>query len=423
MAIVAESGDQEIGGAQVIPGVLYISYDGMLEPLGQSQVLAYLERLAPGRRIHLISFEKPADWANDAHREVIRTRIRGSGIEWHPLRYHKTPTAPATAYDIAAGTAAAVAIAARHRIKLVHARSYIAGVMALGVRRATGARFLFDMRGLWADERVDGGLWPVGGTLYGAAKKVERWLLLAADHVVTLSRASEAEIRRFDYLQKKPPPITIIPTCADLDRFRVQGPLQSDPFVLGYIGSVGAWYLLDDMLRCFLVLREQVPRARLKIANRGDEAFIRERLQHVGLEGMDVEVKAVDYSQMPSFIANMTAGMALYQRSYSRVACAPTKLAEYLGCGVPCLGSPGVGDMEEILEGSGVGVVLRGSSEAEVRDGVCRLLELTRQPRLQQACRGVAEELFSLEAGVSRYDTIYNQLGSKEDEASTRFEH
>lgn len=30
-------------------GVLYISYDGMLEPLGQSQVLAYLKPFRDGR--------------------------------------------------------------------------------------------------------------------------------------------------------------------------------------------------------------------------------------------------------------------------------------------------------------------------------------------------------------------------------------
>ena len=48
--------------------ILYISYDGMLEPLGQSQVLAYLKRLANGRRIHLISFEKADDWVNVAER-------------------------------------------------------------------------------------------------------------------------------------------------------------------------------------------------------------------------------------------------------------------------------------------------------------------------------------------------------------------
>ena len=44
--------------------VLYISYDGMLEPLGQSQVLAYLKHLVADRPIHLISFEKAGDWAN-----------------------------------------------------------------------------------------------------------------------------------------------------------------------------------------------------------------------------------------------------------------------------------------------------------------------------------------------------------------------
>ena len=58
------------------PGILYISYDGMLEPLGQSQVLAYLERLAPGRHIHLISFEKARDWTDGVQREAMSERLR-----------------------------------------------------------------------------------------------------------------------------------------------------------------------------------------------------------------------------------------------------------------------------------------------------------------------------------------------------------
>ena len=33
-------------------GILYISYDGILEPLGQSQVLSYLERLSIENRIY-----------------------------------------------------------------------------------------------------------------------------------------------------------------------------------------------------------------------------------------------------------------------------------------------------------------------------------------------------------------------------------
>ena len=33
-----------------------------------------------------------------------------------------------------------------------------------------------------------------------------------------------------------------------------------------------------------------------------------------------------------------------------KITSAPTKLAEYLGCSVPCIGNYDVGDMEKILE-------------------------------------------------------------------------
>lgn len=41
--------------------VLCASYDGMLEPLGQSQVVAYLVKLADAYQFHLLSFEKARD--------------------------------------------------------------------------------------------------------------------------------------------------------------------------------------------------------------------------------------------------------------------------------------------------------------------------------------------------------------------------
>ena len=162
-------------------GVLYISYDGMLEPLGQSQVLAYLNRLATGRRIHLISFEKPEDWANIAERERIAQGIAGAGIVWHPLRYHKRPTAVATAWDIFCGIALGLWLVLRHRLGIVHARSYVSSVMALTIKRITGVKYLFDMRGFWADERIDGNLWPRTGRMYRVAKGFERrfcWRLI-----------------------------------------------------------------------------------------------------------------------------------------------------------------------------------------------------------------------------------------------------
>ena len=105
--------------------------------------------------------------------------------------------------------------------------------------------------------------------------------------------------------------------------------------------------------------------------------------------------------------------MALIKPAYSKIASAPTKLAEYLGCGVPCLGNAGVGDMEEILEGSRVGVALRGFSEGELRAGMKQLIALVGDPGIQQRCRNAAVARFSLDQGVEAYAVIYDELHSQ----------
>jgi glycosyltransferase involved in cell wall biosynthesis len=392
-------------------GILYISYDGILEPLGEGQVLAYLERLSKGRRIHLLSFEKSVDLKDRVRRGAMEERMAAGGIRWHPLRYHKKPSAPATAYDVAAGIARALPLVVRHKLSVVHARSYVPALIALGIRRARKVRFLFDMRGFWADERVDGGLWPADGFLYRTAKRFEARFLRAANHVVTLTHASESQIRRFAYLAGKVPPITVIPTCADLNLFNLRGPPKGDPFVLGYVGSVGTWYLLDDMLRFYRELSALRPDTQLLIVNRNDQPLIRQRLRALGLDPTAVTITTAEHQRMPELIGRMTAGMALIKPCYSKIASAPTKLAEYLGCGVPCVGNVGVGDMEEILEGERVGVALKNMSGSELANGATRLLELTAQSDLQRRCRQVSEKLFSLQSGVAAYDAIYKSFG------------
>jgi glycosyltransferase involved in cell wall biosynthesis len=133
----------------------------------------------------------------------------------------------------------------------------------------------------------------------------------------------------------------------------------------------------------------------------------------VGAAGIDqgsVEIIAADHRDMPAQVARMSAGMALIKPAYSKIASAPTKLAEYLGCGVPCLGNAGVGDMAEILEGRNVGVAVKGFSTSELADGVQRLAALVRDPATQARCRQAALDLFSVEAGAAAYAAIYDRL-------------
>jgi glycosyltransferase involved in cell wall biosynthesis len=391
--------------------VLYLSYDGMLEPLGQSQVLAYLSSLAKERKIYLISFEKHGDWANEAERTRVEQVIRNSGIVWRPLRYHKWPSAIATAYDIFIGIALALWMVTRYRVHIVHARSYVASVIALTAKRITGAKFIFDMRGFWADERLDGGLWPRDGRMYRIAKWFERRFLLSADHVVSLTHAAVREMARFPYLQERTPPTTVIPTCADLARFKPLNIARDrSAFVLGYVGSAGTWYLFDETVASFVELLRVRSNARILIVNRGEHAYIRQRLAAAGVPEEKVELTSATHAEMPLMMARMDATVFFIKPVFSKQASAPTKLAEFLGCGIPCLGNAGVGDMAEVIEGERVGIALRSFDAASMSIAVAQLLALAADPTVSDRCVAAARKHFSLDEGVARYQSIYERL-------------
>lgn len=392
---------------------LYITYDGALEPLGQSQVLAYLKQLAADRHIYLISFEKSKDWADIGERERIAVDLSRAGIRWYPLRYHKRLSALATAWDILAAITVGLWLVTRYRLPIVHARSYVPSVAALALKRITGAKYLFDMRGFWADERVDGGLWPRNGGMFRVAKWFEKQFLLNADHVVSLTHAAVHEMTRFSYLKGKMPPMTVIPTCADLSRFAPM-PRSGDHmgFVLGYVGSAGTWYLFDKVVASFAQLLRIRKDARFLIVNRHEHPYIHECLAAAGVAPESVEIVSVNHAHVPRQMAQMHAGVFFIKPVFSKKASAPTKLAEFLGSGIPCLVNAGIGDMAEVLEGGQVGVALKAFDDASLAQGVEQLLNLANNPTTRARCVAAANKHFALEEGVRRYAAVYRQMAN-----------
>ena len=384
-----------------------------MEPLGQSQVFQYLRKLAKDHQITLVSYEKPEDWANITERNELIDKVRQAGIRWVPLRYYKRPTAPATAYDLAVGFFVCAYLVLRHQIKIVHARSYVPSVLALSLKRLFGTRFIFDMRGFWADERVDGGQWSKDSQLYKLAKWFEQRFLTQADVVVSLTHAGVAAMGEFPYLQEHLPRFEVITTCTNLEIFHPRLRPETghpQPFTLGYVGTVGGWYLFDPALECFKVLRELRADAQLLILNRGEHDYIRERLEANGISADWVELKRVAHDQVVEEMSRMDAGIFFIKPVFSKRASAATKLGEFLACGIPCLSNAGVGDMEQILQGEDVGVVLRDFNQSAQADAVQRLLELLGDAHIRERCVATARRYFSLDDGVESYNRIYQSL-------------
>src|SRR4051794_39164827 len=196
---------------------LYICYLSLDDPLVHTQVVAYLEGLAKrGHTIHLLTFDTPL---SGERRAALGADLAARGIAWHSLRYHKRPSLPATTFDVAAGALKAVRLVRRHGLGAIHARNHVPAAMALLAGRLTGARLIFDLRGLMAEEYVDAGHGRRGGMAYRITQWVQRRATGAAAAVVVLTHRLRREMA--DAL---PQDTEVIPCCVDLDRVATDSP-------------------------------------------------------------------------------------------------------------------------------------------------------------------------------------------------------
>lgn len=391
--------------------VLYLSYDGALDPLGRSQILPYLEGLSKrGHSFDLISFEKPRRFRDVEDRQGVERRLRASSIRWHPLRYHSRFSALATAYDLARGLVVGAALTPAKRIDLIHARSYPATLIAWSLSRAFGIPFIFDMRGLYADERTDGGIWPPGGTLYRMTKSLERVFLRDARGLVTLTHASVPTLLKWLGEAGGRATPTVIPTCVDTERFRPPATQKAEGFTFSYVGSIGTWYLLDEMLAFGRCLLDTYADARLRFITNNGADEIREGARRHGIDGSRLLLSSVPHEEVPRALAGSAATLHFIRPTFSKQASAATKFAESLALGLPVVLNPGIGDVAQIARERGVGVILDEFKPDAFLAAARAVRALAADPGVAARCRQTAIDYFSLSTGVERYAALYEAV-------------
>lgn len=381
---------------------VYVSYDGVLDPLGGSQVVPYLLGLAGrGVSLTLISFEKPERWALAPQRTRLEARLGAANIAWRPLTYHKRPRLPATLADVLAGSRRIRVEARRCRADVVHCRGDVAMAMARWARLPARVRLLYDVRGLFSDERVESGSWSRGGLVDRLVRRVEADNLRRADAAVVLTEPAREVLqgRRPDL-----PACVVIPTCADLESFTPRTAGQTPEFGLAYAGSFGTWYMLEEMVAFARVAATVVPGRVLVLTPQVAEA------RRAGFDPSWAEVREVPAAEVPAWLRRARALFFLIRPTPAKRASCPTKLAEALATGLPVAANRGVGDLDALLEREAVGVLLDEFSDAAYRRAAARLAGLIDDAGTAARCRSLAEQRYSLEGGVAAYHELYRAL-------------
>jgi glycosyltransferase involved in cell wall biosynthesis len=388
--------------------VLFISFDGLSDPLGQSQILPYLCGLASRDiSITILSLEKK--YRYEKQKNQLLQKCRSKNIDWVPLPYSTGIPVFSQIANARKLIRHAERLQQEKSFSIAHCRSYISALAGLKLKTKYNVKFLFDMRGFWADERIEGGIWnthnPIYFAIYKFFKRKESEFLTRADHVVSLTFNAKREIESWPI---KCAPITIIPTCVDMDLFdpktitvetlemtrRLLG-ISENEKVLLYLGSWGSWYLTNDMLQLFQQLKLKGIVSRFLIVT----------MDQVDLSGIanptDVIVRPVPRTEVPIYISLATLAVCMVKPTFSKKASSATKVGEIMAMNVPIIINAGWGDVDMLYNSFPEHVKLINSPSENFTNFV---------PKPSVDVRSQLKEQLSLEGGIDAYKKIYQLM-------------
>ena len=404
--------------------ILYISYDGMTDPLGQSQVLPYICGLSKmGFEFDLISFEKPDKFS--LHQTLIEKICSEQNITWHPIPYTKTPPVLSTIYDLFKMKSKANKLHQEKKFNAVHCRSYISAIAGRSLKLKYHVPFIFDMRGFWVDERVEGKIWnlnnPIFKFIYIFFKKLEVKLFGDSDCIISLTNAGIPAINKIRGENKNN--ISVIPCCVDDTHFDYTSILpdktvqqktdlgfEKDDFILTYLGSISTWYMPDKMLDFFQVLKSKKANAKFLFITQENPQLIQEIANSKNINLSDLVFKSANRTELPTLLSISNATVYFITPSFSKIASSPTKKAELLCMGIPTVCNDGVGDTSKIMEANNSGFVCRDYTETEYSNAVDFIINAANDPDEKSRLRSIGQKEFSLASGIEKYNLAYQKL-------------
>lgn len=402
--------------------VLFISYDGMTDPLGQSQVIPYLQGLVKaGYGISLLSCEKPE--AYQQKKDTITALLLQSNIQWHPIKYTKRPPVLSTVYDIFRLRQMAKKIYRQQPFAMVHTRVGIPSMVGLWLKKKYGVKFLNDIREFYADSRVDGAMWNRSSFVYNAIykyfKKQEHKEFVNSDGLVCLTHAAQKIISTWPGYNAAIP-LHVIPCSADLDlfnaahvdktrraQFAAQWSIAPGDRVISYLGSIGGWYLTREMLECCRAILIKNPSTKFLFISPHRHEQILAYAHQFNIPAQNIITVKADRQDVPLFLSLSNFSIFFIKPCYSKQSSSPTKHGEIMAMGIPVITNSGVGDVAAIVHSCEGGIVVDEFSQPAYNAVADALENFQQHP---QKIRAAAEQIYSLDKAVQSYIELYKKI-------------
>lgn len=403
--------------------VLFISYDGMTDPLGQSQVIPYLIGLTKnGYRFTILSCEKTERYA--LYKNEIEDLLRPFPVKWVAITYHKKPPVFSSVYDTLMLRLKAQKLHKKDKFDMVHTRSGTPALVGLWLKKKLQVKFLNDIRDFYAESRIDSGAWNKKNIIYRSVyrffKQKEVETVKECDGIVCLTESAKAIIEKWPEY-KNEIPLEVIPCSVDINlfdpknirdeerlRFKTALKIQEEDFVFSYLGSIGSWYLTDELMRFFKIVGDSMPQAKFLFISPDSAETIESAAKKAGLAENRLMITKAKRNKVPVLLSLSKYAVFFIKPCYSKQASSPTKHGEIMAMGIPVITNAGVGDVADIVEKYNSGIVIENFPTEEFE---CITNKIAAGLSFDKALiRNAALEYYNLDNAVRKYSKIYKAI-------------
>jgi glycosyltransferase involved in cell wall biosynthesis len=264
------------------------------------------------------------------------------------------------------------------------------------VASALGTPWVVDIRDLWIDASISLGYLESGSAVERASRRFQRLVLRRADRLtVTTETLGRAVAERYgEELELK---TVVVPNGVDTERFRpatavaaesgieaasrlVTDGLASNgsgggstteddgresstdsPPTIVYTGNLGT---AQNLEACVEAMRHVSEPAVFRLVGSGDvESKLRRLVDDLGVGDRVEFTGLVSRDEVPEILGDATIGVAPLEETETLAYAMPTKVYEYMACGLPTVVT-GRGEIRRFVTESDVGVHAEGDPEA-----------------------------------------------------------
>ena len=292
----------------------------------------------------------------------------------------------------------------------------LVGLSGYFLARMKKVPYVFEVRDLWPESLVATGMSSSRSLVYKSLDRISKYLYEHSDKIIVVTKAFKKEILSKPGLRVRAESIELLENGVDIDIFK---PFSSEKrrmlkeqmglggrFVISYIGTLGIAHGLDVVLK--VAEKAKISQKDWLFLLVGEGAD-RERLEKVredsGLDNV-VFTGKVARERVPKMINLSDICMVLLKNKATFKTVIPSKMLEFMSCGVPIV--LGVaGQAREILEASGGGIFFEPENADELFNSL-KFLYSSESVRKQMGEEGRAyiEREFSRERKAREYLSI-----------------